>query len=112
MLEHCFHLSSEQEQNRLGPASWRQAMLDSAHCRSDRAGDAGRLAVFFPLAVLCPAGERPRCLIAVPVGSPCGTAMAPSHYPTAQVMVAITGKNHGSASSGFFSDSRLWVGKR
>lgn len=80
-------------------------MLDSAHCRSDRAGDAGLLALFFPLAVLCPAGERPRCLIAVPVGSSCGAGMAPSHYPTAQVMAAIIEKTHGSAFSGVFSDS-------
>lgn len=50
-------------------ASWRRAVLDSAHCRSDRGGDAGPLGLCLSLAALCSAGESPRSLIPVPVAA-------------------------------------------
>lgn len=92
VLVYCSHCSSEQEKPDWGQLE--AAVLDSAHCHSDSVWDAGCLGLFSPLALLCPAGENPRCPVPAPAGSsPAGAGMALSHCPTEQATSASTRKN-------------------
>lgn len=69
VLVYCCHCSSEQEKPDWGQLE--AAVLGSVHCYSDRVWNAGCLGFFSPLALLCPAGENPRCPVPTPAeGNP------------------------------------------